>query len=199
MYFLLEHILKKTEHFTENWFTVDPVTKKYLIEIKVDNYRHLFNSLDPAPFTKRDLNLDVAQYIIEGARHIPKKRNFSIDFYLPESEKDAATEEKIKKSIYNFFNYKYNYAGGSLKQLLLNTLIGFAIAIPLLALASFFTILFGQLKSVWQVTVLNGTTVAGWVALWTPVSNLLFRLFEIIEEIKLYKKILDIEVRFRYS
>lgn len=186
------------KHFTEEWFTVDPLTKEYLIEIKVDTFKRLFNRLDPSPFSKRDLNPKVADYITEGVSQIPKNRKFSINFHLPAGEKDMITENEIQKCAYFFFSYSYKLAASRLKYMLFNIILGFCIAIPILVLASYLTLLFEWGKSWWQLTILNGTTVAGWVALWAPVSNLLFGIFERVKEMRFYRRIINSDILFHY-
>jgi hypothetical protein len=43
------------------------------IELHVEKIGQLFNTLDPMPFRKRDLDREAEEYIVSWARELPRK------------------------------------------------------------------------------------------------------------------------------
>ena len=57
-----------------------------MIEVRIRELGQNFNSLDPSPFTERDLDDDAEAYIVGWAREVDTGVPFRIVVHLPVSE-----------------------------------------------------------------------------------------------------------------
>jgi hypothetical protein len=76
------------------------------IELRVRELGQIFNSLDPSPFTERDLDDDAEAYIIGWAREVDTGAPFRIVVHLPASEAEKAQERGLESAIGNYFTYR---------------------------------------------------------------------------------------------
>jgi hypothetical protein len=68
-----------------------PTTAANAIELRIEKIAQLFHSLDPFPFRKKDLDIDVEESIVGWARELPPDKPLGIVIHLPETE--ASTSE----------------------------------------------------------------------------------------------------------
>jgi hypothetical protein len=66
----------------------------------------IFNSLDPSPFTERDLDDDAEEYIVGWAREVDTGVPFRIVVHLPASEVEKAKDRGLESAIGNYFAYR---------------------------------------------------------------------------------------------
>jgi len=60
------------------------------IEINLNRFSQLFNSLDPSPFHERDLDRDAGDYIIGSAEEARRQRPLLLVIHLPADQILAA-------------------------------------------------------------------------------------------------------------
>jgi hypothetical protein len=77
----------------------------YLIELKLNNLRQLFNSFDPSPLLKKDLDDNVETYIVQSAREFSLKTPLKLVFYLPD-ELEEETKQIVPEAIHYYFDYR---------------------------------------------------------------------------------------------
>lgn len=125
------------------------------------------------PFTTPGLHADVANHILEHARHFPVRNNFRIDVYVP--EKDIGQAEVVQLAIRHHFRITEIHAAHELSEIWrdgrLATMIGLLFMSFLLALGQLVTSITGNEIS---RLVTESMTVFGWVAMWRPAELLLY-------------------------
>ena len=171
---------------------------KASIEIQVEKISQLFDSLDPSPFSRRDLAARAEDYIVGWARELPSRQPVEIVVHLPASEANSLAAGQLGVAFHNYFLDRAEHAGLELKDLLrigrLSLLIGMAVLAGSLlvgvALQKLFEGVFGQY---W----IEGLIILGWVALWRPMEIFLYEWWPILRERNLYRHLATAEVVVR--
>jgi hypothetical protein len=168
---------------------------KVLIEIKLSSIPQLFNSFDPAPFYEKEIDTAAEQYIVDTVKDFPKKTQFKIVIYLPSAKCNCAEAQKIIPAIHTHFAYralatdrkfraKFRFGRWSL-------LIGLSfLAVALIARQ----IITGAENDIGARLLSDSLLIIGWAAMWEPITVLLYELWPILREKKIYEKISRLEI-----
>lgn len=147
-----------------------------LIEVRVQEVRQLFNSLDPSPFLDKDLDDDAEEFIVGSAREIPAGVPLRIAVHLPEAE--AATERAmaLPAAMANYFAYRAGVADGELKELHRSGRRALSVGIPLLAacLIASHTLRSTLGEGPGARVIEESLVILGWVANWKPLEIFLY-------------------------
>jgi len=172
----------------------------HLIEIKIKNINQLFNSLDPSPFLEKDLDDDAFEYIVSSVSEHPLKTKQRIILYLPKTNRKKVSEVEIKRSIHNYFEYKMILAERGIKLKLregqFSFIVGLTFLITCLLVGEYIQSL-GQ--NTWTYIAFEGLLIGGWVAMWKPISDILYEWWPIWKEKKIFRKISEMDIEFRYD
>lgn len=87
------------------------------IEVRVRDIGQLFNSLDPSPFTERDLDEDAEAYIVGWAREVDMNGPFRIVVHLPAQEVEKARQRDLASAIGHYFEYRAGMLERDLRDL----------------------------------------------------------------------------------
>jgi hypothetical protein len=171
-----------------------------LIEIKIQKINQLFNSLDPSPFLEKDLDDDAFEYIVSAVSSHPLKIKQKIILYLPKSHRKSISEVEIRRAIHNFFEYKKILAERGirlkLKEGQFSFIVGLTFLVSCLLVGEYIQSL---AKSTWTYIAFEGLLIGGWVAMWKPISDVLYEWWPIWKEKKIYHKISEMDIEFRYT
>ena len=166
-----------------------------LIEIKLSTIMQLFNSFDPAPFHEKELDTAAEHYIIDTVKDFPSKTKFKMVIYLPKECIESEQAKKIKPAIQ--YHFKYRVMGADRK---FRSHFRYGRSTLLIGL-SFLTIALLARQMVSSVShelaaqiFADALLIIGWVAMWEPVTVLLYELWPIIQMKKVYQKISDMEI-----
>ncbi|MGV8171062.1 MAG: hypothetical protein ACP5OA_00025 [Candidatus Woesearchaeota archaeon] len=172
----------------------------HLIEIKIKNINQLFNSLDPSPFLEKDLDDDAFEYIVSSVSEHPLKTKQRIILYLPKTNRKKVSEVEIRRSIHNYFEYKMILAERGIKLKIKEGQFSFLIGIVFLVACTLFSEYVSlHAHSLGMKIMAEGLLIGGWVAMWKPISDLLYEWWPIWKEKKIFRKISEMEIEFRYD
>jgi hypothetical protein len=170
---------------------------RILIEIKLSSIIQLFNSFDPAPFHEKELDSAAEDYIVDTVKDFPFKTRFRIVIYLPSGIDCCAEAGNIPDAIRTHFRYrmmvqdrrfreKFRYGRWAL-------LIGLSfLAVALLARQA--VAAYGNSQHILAQLFADALLIIGWVAMWEPVTVLLYGLWPIIKQKRIYEKISHMEI-----
>jgi hypothetical protein len=174
--------------------------KVRLIEIKIKKIGQLFNSFDPSPFLDKDLDDDAFEYIVSSVSEHPRKVHQKILIHLPQNQRTKISEMEIRRAIHNFFEYKKILAekGISLKlrEGQLSLVVGVTFLVICLALGEYIR---GLSENTWTYIAFEGLLIGGWVAMWKPISDILYEWWPLYKEKNIYNKITGMDIEFRYT
>ena len=168
---------------------------RILIEIKLSSIIQLFNSFDPAPFHEKEIDSAAEHYIVDTVDDFPHKTQFRIVIYLPPDLAASDAAKKISPAIQNHFQYKTLVAERAFRSRLKYGRFTLVLGVSFL----FFSLLVSQYimnisSSFASQLVADALLIAGWVAMWEPVTVLLYELYPLVQKKKTYQKISTMEI-----
>jgi len=171
------------------------VDGRILIEIKLSSIIQLFNSFDPAPFHEKELDTAAEHYIIDTVEDLPHKTQFRIVIYLPPELAASDAAKKISPAIQNHFQYKTLVAERKFRSRLKYGRFTLVLGLSFL----FFSLVVGQYilsvtSSFVSQLIASALLIAGWAAMWEPVTVLLYELYPLVQKKKTYQKISLMEI-----
>jgi hypothetical protein len=172
----------------------------HLIEIKIQRVNQLFNSLDPSPFLEKDLDDDAFEYIVSSVSEHSLKAKQKILIHMPKNQKSKVSEVEIRRAIHNYFEYKKILAERSIKLKLKEGQLSFVVGISFLVSC----ILLGEyIRSLADNTftfiIFEGLMIGGWVAMWKPISDVLYEWWPLYKEKNIYRKISEMDIEFKFT
>ncbi|GIU69318.1 MAG: hypothetical protein KatS3mg002_0554 [Candidatus Woesearchaeota archaeon] len=172
--------------------------KIQLIEIKIKKINQLFNSFDPSPFLEKDLDDDAFEYIVSSVEEHPLKVKQKIVIHLPKKELNKINEDEIKRAIHHHFKYRKKISERSIRKKIEEGQLSFIIGIIFLASCLILgKIISNNYNTILSNIIVEGLTISGWVAMWKPISNILYDWWPLNKDKKIYDKIANMDIEFR--
>ena len=169
----------------------------YLIEIGLNNINQLFNSLDPSPFIKREIEHNIKNYILESLQELPINSNVKVLLHVPHSI-DLDDRKLVADAIHNYFNYCHDGKAKDLRQLLRTGRISLTIALVFLGTCITIDNLISSLFGGTIVKILHeGLFIVGWVAMWRPIEIFLYDWVPIYQEQRIFRKLYKVSIEIK--
>jgi hypothetical protein len=169
------------------------------IEVRIRELGQIFNSLDPSPFTERDLDDDAEAYIVGWAREVDTGVPFRIVVHLPAGEAAKARERSLESAMGNYFAYRVGMLERDLSDLLRvgrrSLLIGIAVLAVCIGLSQILRTALPE--SALGQLLAEGIMIFGWVANWRPAEILLYDIWTIRRRVGLYRRLADAEIELK--
>jgi hypothetical protein len=166
-----------------------------LIEIKLSSIMQLFNSFDPSPFHEKEIDTAAEHYIIDTVREFPVKTKFKMVIYLPKELAESEQAKKIKPAIQYHFKYRAMGADRKFRSHFRYGRSTMLIGLSFLAIALFARQLVSHMNNILAAQIFaDALLIIGWVAMWEPVTVLLYELWPILQTKKVYERIGGMEI-----
>ena len=172
-------------------------TGNYVIQVALDKYNDIFNDWDRAPFRKRDMDPDLANFLENCFEEIPSKYGVDICFYLPKQEKDVNSEESLIAGIKTYYSFYMHQEIKVLKENYRKMFKYLVSSLTLLAISVFLGTSAGD--NIFLGTIQQGFNIGGWVFLWEVIEMVFFRGREVSSEINKYQRFLNSLIYFKYG
>ena len=157
-----------------------------VIELRLRNSAQLFNSLDPSPFTERDLDRDAVEFMVSAANDCGKQDALLLRMHLGE----PAQGGDIQIAIRNYFRYRAELAEREMREHLRIARITLGIGLSVL--------LIGNVASSWVSQTWPGhlgefaataLLIGAWVAMWRPLELYLYDWWPILRRRRVYERL----------
>lgn len=165
------------------------------VEVRLRELAQLFNSMDPSPFSDRDLDAAAEEFIVGWARELPHKHELELVIHLamrPDPERAAGTEEAVR-------HYFADRAGMKQRELRLLMRRGrISLLVGLLFLAACFAageMIAQEPGRSWSEFVTLGLQIVGWVAMWRPLEIFLYDWWPVRNDRLLMERLARMRVR----
>jgi hypothetical protein len=174
-------------------------TRQSAIELRVRELGQIFNSLDPSPFTERDLDDEAEAYIVGWAREVDAGAPFRIIVHLPVAEARKAEERGLKNAIGNYFTYRAGMLERDQSDLLRVGRWSLCIGVGVLAvcLGLTHTIRTFLPESALGLLLAEGVMIFGWVANWRPAEIFFYDIWGVRRRIKLYQRLAEAQIELK--
>jgi hypothetical protein len=169
---------------------------QYLVEIKLNEIRQLFNSFDPAPFLEKDLDSSAEKYIVDSVQELQLDTPITLILHLPES---ACTDEaagSVPAAIHHYFSYRAEITAKELRFTLQQGRIALITGLVFLVLCITAQQVIASMEKpglLWSI-IEEGFLISGWVAMWRPIQVFLYDWWPIRRRRRIYEKLAQLPV-----
>ncbi len=169
-----------------------------VIEVAIQSVGDLFEDKDPSPLKLRDLKPSVESYIVNCVREIPFDQKLRVDFCFYDYSGSEHEEERLRKSIKNFFIYRSQVKMLEFKFKIKNGLKSIAIGLSFLFLCIYLSnSIISSDNPIVETFFGEGLSVLGWVSLWNPVQIFLYEIWPILSMSRSLKRCAHVETQFK--
>jgi hypothetical protein len=167
------------------------------IEVQIENAGQLFQTLDPFPFHKRDLDREAEEFIVGWARELPKDAPFSIVIHLPEKEARSEQPQALDTALHQYFSYRADWISKELKELFRIGRYSLAIGLAALAVCVVLSRIAQSAAGNGDLGrfVSEGLIILGWVANWRPIEIFLYDWWPLVRRGNLYRRLAAANVK----
>jgi hypothetical protein len=169
------------------------------IELRIHEVGQIFNSLDPSPFSERDLDDDAEAYIVGWAREVDARGPFRIIVHLPTTEVGKARERDLASAVGHYFAYRAGMLERNLSDLFRVGWRSLAIGMGVLAVCIGLSQMLRTALPEWALgqMLAEGVIIFGWVANWRPAEILLYDVWAARRRLDLYRRLADAKVELK--
>jgi hypothetical protein len=170
------------------------------IEVFVDNINQLFNSMDPSPFTEKDLDDDAEEFIVSWAREYPRRDPVALLVHVNQLPAHGDAQEIVETAMHNYFAYRAKLNRFDFRHLLKEGRTTLIIGLIFLGACLFTSqLLLRREQGTLSIIARESLTIAGWVAMWRPIRIFLYDWWPVLRRGRLYEKLsrMRVEVRKR--
>lgn len=159
------------------------------IDLRVVELSALFNSMDPTPFHRRDLDKEAVEFLENWALEFSQSSHFLIVVHL-EKLPAADPTKLIVAAFQYYFGYKSTLAKRNLRLLLREGRMSLFIGLGFLALCLLGAdLLAGYASNTFLRMVKESLLIGGWVAMWRPMQLLLYDWWPIVRKRRIYRNL----------
>ena len=185
---------------TEHAYSGDDVAHCSVIEVHIDELSQLFDSMDPSPFHKRDLDPKAAEYIASSAQDLPRRARIALVLYLDKKGGVHDEGRLVGDAVREHFARESEYTRRRLRRLLGRGWVSLAIGVAFLISAFVASTFVRRFASEPFAPILRESfLIGGWVAMWRPLELFLYDWWPIVGERRMYGRLSRMAVRIVYA
>lgn len=159
------------------------------IDLRVAEVSALFNSMDPTPFHRRDLDKEAVAYVENWALEFSQSSRFLIVVHI-EHLPSADPTSLVVAAFHYYFDYKSTLAKRKLRLLLQEGRTSLAIGLVFLTLCLLAAdLLAGFASNTFLRMLQESLLIGGWVAMWRPMQILLYDWWPIVRRLRIYRNL----------
>ena len=166
------------------------------VEVRLENLRQFFNSMDPSPFYERDLDPDAERYIVSWAEEFPHDEPVRLVLHVETADAEHQ-QAMVEEAVHNHFANQARLAGLELRHLLRlgsrSLVIGLGVLAICLVLSGTLAQDGGTVGGILRESLLIG----GWVAMWHPMQIYLYGWWPLLRRRRTYEKLAAMPVEVR--
>ena len=166
----------------------------------MDKIEQLFNSMDPSPFPQKDLGDDAEEFIVGWAQEYPRRDPVSLVVHVNQLPPHGDAQQLVETAVHNYFNHRAKLNRLEFRHLLKEGRTSLIIGLAFLGTCLFISqLLLRQHQGTLSIIARESLTIAGWVAMWTPIRIFLYDWWPLLRRGHLYQKLsrMRVEVRKR--
>ena len=165
------------------------------ISLNLREIAQLFNSMDPSPFVDRDLDADAEEFITSWARELPPGRELELVIKL-EAPSPEDRIVGVEDAVRRYFATRAAIKRLEFSQLMRRGRLSLAVGTLFLVLCLLLTQVaaktgFGAATNI----MVEGLTIAGWVAMWRPLEIYLYDWWPLYEDRRRLDRLAKTRVR----
>jgi len=164
------------------------------VDVKLSSIEQIFDNRDPAPFRDRDLDPELAQYLLDAGEDLSGHARLRVVFWLDR----APAGKEIEQAVHAHFEDEIRRIGRSRRRRRrtgqVSLVLAMVLVITLLSLSQLVARLVpGSLGTGLE----EGLVIASWVVMWRPVDVLIYDWIPTRHERKVATKLLEAPIEVR--
>lgn len=164
------------------------------IDINVQRLEQLFDNRDPAPFRERDLDPDVAEYVLGAAADLAPHPSFTIVFWLEQAAPSVELEHAFRAHFAAELARQDRRRRRQRRSGAVMLIMGVALLPLLFALAQ---LVGASVAGSLGAGLKEGLVISSWVLLWRPVELLVYGWIPHRQERRLVERVLTAPISAR--
>jgi hypothetical protein len=169
-----------------------------VIDVSVRTVEDLYNNFDRnAPYTRKDLDQEFVDYIIDSVREIGDN-SFIVRITLSNMP-DEIIMNRVRRSIQTYFLYLKDVENRAVEVMFRRSFKLFGLGVFLLALGIILNRQFSTNEGFFTQIFSEGLTIAAWVSLWEAIAHIFIDWRPHTKNIQLYDRVMNAPVIFRQS
>lgn len=170
------------------------------VELKLKTIKQLFNSLDVSPFIEKELDPKADDYIVSTVKELGVANVSGLIIHLPKNQKSKTPIKDVEEAVHNHFEYKRKQSDKNINEKILEGNRSMTIGMLFLAAMLLLRHYIESMPQVLLTQILaEALLIVGWVAMWKPISNILYDWWPLSKERKVHKKLAKINVEFVFE
>lgn len=172
--------------------SASPVSR---VRLQLRELAQLFNSMDPSPFTDRDLDADAEEFIVSWARELPPHHELELLVHLPAAPVPDRSAE-VESSVRHYFNERLEMKRREFRHLMRQGRASLIIGVTFLITCLVGSELAGHIATRTIAVVLSESLIiVGWVAMWRPLEIYLYDWWPLRDERRVLERLTRAKVR----
>ena len=168
-----------------------------LIEVHISELQQLFNSLDPTPFRKRDLDPRAEAFIADWAREKHGDAPLGLLIHVDREVASSDDISTVESAVRGYFAERADVTRRQLRQLFRRGRTSLVIGLVFLAASILLgNVIDGMLHDTnFAGVVKESLLIGGWVAMWRPLEVFLYDWWPVRAEARLFDRLSAMTVR----
>src|SRR5258708_16896316 len=151
---------------------LDPRTSSNSIELKLQEVRQFFNSMDLSSFYEKDLEHDAEEFIVSWAGELPDRGPLCLVLHVEKPLPQGFSETAVQDAVRHYFDYRASINRLELRRMLklgrTSLMIGSCFLVGCLLLSQLIA-QHGSSSAFWSIAR-ESLTIGGWVAMWRAME-----------------------------
>lgn len=177
-------------------YNYDQEQEAFILDVQLEDYRDAYSEWDYSPFSNRDLDEDLCEYLLDCSYEISIKNKLDIDFHILNQDQNTSREKKMRIGMQNYFMYQIRKLENQKLRIIKDIVRYLILGGSLLVLGSYVK----QFKSnFFMINILSeGFLIGGWVMLWEMFSAWFFDMKKINMKASHFDRLFQANIKFSY-
>jgi hypothetical protein len=164
------------------------------IDVKLSTLDHMFDKRDPAPFRERDLDPDLAEYLLDAGEDLAHEERIRVVFWIEQ----PCSPGEVEQAVHAHFEAEIGRIRRTRRRGRRSGQVSLLIAIVLVVgLFSLSQLVAGMVPGSLGTGLKEGLVISSWVVMWRPIEILIYDWIPIRHERKVATKLLEAPIEVR--
>jgi len=170
--------------------------RRHAVEVRLDNMKQFFNSMDPSPFYEKDLDPDAEHFIVTWAEEYPLADHVSLVLHV-DVPNPAVETPRVERAVHNHFQNQARLARLEFRKLMRTGSRSLAIGLGILSASLLLSEVMGNNDEPLMSVLRQSLIIGGWVAMWQPMQIYLYGWWPLLRRRRIYEKLGRMPVHIR--
>lgn len=167
------------------------------IDVSFHEFKQLYDGRDPSPFYDRDLDEDLARYLVISCEELSQDQPIKIVMTESQPTNKQKHKDDFILALHRYFEHEVRATDNELKYLFKQGRTSLIFGLTFLIICVFLAVRFIGDMTILSRVIYEGLIIMGWVALWKPINIFLYEWWPFQRKKRVYKLLSSINVEFK--